>query len=115
MYLEESPELRVVDEFCFLEIDELFGRFELNWEDFRMLADKDGCLPHDAALRLLAAVELHRAPPKKLLTMLHHYREWYDHPETISKQIQGLLGGRAPAMADKIAHLGERRPHLVLR
>ena len=24
MYLEESPDLRVIDEFCFLEIDELF-------------------------------------------------------------------------------------------
>src|SRR5262249_14719830 len=50
MYLEESSDLRVVDEFCFLEIDELFDRLELNWEDFRMMADKDGCLPHNATL-----------------------------------------------------------------
>ena len=95
-YLEESSDLRVIDEFCFIEIDELFHRLELNWEDFRMMADKDGCLPHDAALRLLAAVEMHQAPPTKLLAMLHRYREWYDHPEAISTQIQGLLGGRAP-------------------
>ena len=33
MYLEESSDLRVVDEFCFLEIDELFDLLELNWEE----------------------------------------------------------------------------------
>ena len=51
-----------------------------------------------------------------LLIMLRCYREWYDHPENISKQMQAILGGCALRMAGLIVQLreSELRPRLAL-
>ena len=127
---EDRPGLRILDEFCFSEIDELFGHLGLKWDDFCAVADKEGRLPHDAALRLLAAVEWHQVPPEskgdarsalidkrnKLLVLLHYYRDWYEHPDRVPTQMQQFVGS-APDMAGRIGHLPEfeRQPWLVLR
>jgi hypothetical protein len=38
----------------------------MSWDDFYALVYEAGRLPHEAALKLLAAVESHHAPPEKL-------------------------------------------------
>ena len=114
MCQDERPESRIFDELCFPDIDKLFARLGLNWDDFFATADIDGRLPHDAAFRLLAEVEPHRPLAGKLLTLLHLYRDWYEHPDRVATQMQGISKGRAPGMEGRIGHLPEKRPYLVL-
>jgi hypothetical protein len=71
MFEKERPESRIIDELCVPDIDKLFARLGLSWDDFFATADIDGRLPHDAALRLLAKLEPHRPLAGKLLTLLH--------------------------------------------
>ncbi len=115
MFQKERPGLRIIDEFCFLDIDKLFGRLGLSWDDFGAAADKDGRLPHEAALRLLAAVEPHQAPAKKLLILLHYYSQWYEHPDRIPMQMHQFVG-TVPGMAGVVGHWepDRRRSWLVL-
>lgn len=132
MFEKERPESRIIDELCFPDItDKLCDRLGLRWDDFYAAIDEEGRLPHDAALRLLAAVESHQLPPElnrgnarsalidkrdKLLVLLHYYRNWYEHPDRVPTQMQQFVGS-APGMAGKIGHLpeSERQPWLVLR
>ena len=73
-------------------------------DDFYAVADKEGRLPHEAALRLLGKVGV-----------VHYYSQWYEHPDSVSPQLQGILKGRAPGMEGLIGHLPDKRPWLVLR
>jgi hypothetical protein len=82
LFEKEQPALRIIDEFCFPDVDNLLGRLGLRWDDYSVFAVNDR-LPHDVALKLLDAVEGHQAPPPKLLTFLRHYRFWYENPEFI--------------------------------
>jgi hypothetical protein len=85
MFEKERPESRIIDELCFPDVtDKLCDRLGLSRDEFRELSDKDGRLPHEAALRLLAAVESHHALAEKLLTLLHYYRDWYENPERVA-------------------------------
>jgi hypothetical protein len=130
LFEEDRPGLRILDEFCFPDIDKLFGHLGMRWDDYSIDAVNGG-LPHEAALRLLAAVESHQLPPElnrgnarsalidkrdKLLVLLHYYRNWYEHPERVSPQLQGILKGRAPGMEGRIGHLpeSERQSWLLL-
>ena len=62
MFEKERPESRIIDELCFPDItDKLIDRLGLSWNDFYALVYEEGRLPHEAALRLLAAVESHHA------------------------------------------------------
>ena len=116
MFEKERPESRIIDELCFPDItDKLIDRLGLSWNDFYALVYEEGRLPHEAALRLLAAVESHHALAEKLLTLLHYYRDWYENPELVAKQMQGITQGRAPGMEGRIGHLPDPRPWLVLR
>ena len=66
MFEKERPESRIMMSICFPDItDKLCDRLGLSRDEFRELADKDGRLPHEAALRLLAAVESHHALAEK--------------------------------------------------
>ena len=114
MCQDERPESRIFDELCFWDIDKLLGRLGLNWDDFSATADIDGRLPHDAALKLLADTEPHRALAGKLLALLDLYRQWYERPEVIPTAMKGISMGRRPGMEGKIGHLPEKRPYLVL-
>jgi hypothetical protein len=113
-FREERPGSRIIDEFCFPDIDKLFGRLGLRWDDYSVDA-LNGRLPHDAALRLLAAVEPHQALAEKLLTLLLYYRQWYEHPDRVLGQMQQFVG-TVPGIAGRVAHLSEseRRPYLLL-
>ena len=88
------------------DIDKLFGHLGMKWDDYSIDA-VNGRLPHDAALRLLAAVESHQLPPElnrgnarsalidkrdKLLVLLHYYRNWYEHPDRVPTQMQQFVG-----------------------
>jgi hypothetical protein len=116
MFEKERPESRIIDELCFPDItDKLCDRLGLSWNDFYAAIDEEGRLPHEAALRLLAAVESHHALAEKLLTLLHYYRDWYENPERVATQMQGISKGRAPRMEGEIGHLRDPRPWLVLR
>jgi hypothetical protein len=116
MFEKERPESRIIDELCFPDItDKLIDRLGLSWNDFYALVYEEGRLPHEAALRLLAAVESHHALAEKLLTLLHYYRDWYENPERVATQMQGITQGRAPGMEGRIGHLPDPRPWLVLR
>jgi hypothetical protein len=85
MFEKERPESRIIDELCFPDItDKLIDRLGLSWNDFYALVYEEGRLPHEAALRLLAAVESHHALAEKLLTLLHYYRDWYENPERVA-------------------------------
>ena len=64
MFEKDRPGLRIIDEFCFPDIDKLCDRLGLSWVDFYAVIDNEGRLPHEAALRLLAAVESHQIPPE---------------------------------------------------
>jgi hypothetical protein len=128
MFQKERPESRIIDELCFPDIDKMLDRLGVIWGDFYAVVDKDGRLPHDAALKLLAAVESHQLPPEltrdaraalsdkrgKLLILLRYYRDWYEHPERVATQMQGISKGRAPGMEGQIGHLPDKRPWLVL-
>jgi hypothetical protein len=116
MFEKERPGLRIIDEFCFPDIDKLFDRLGLRWDDYSVDA-VNGRLPHDTALRLLAAVEPHQALAEKLLTLLHYYGQWYEHPDRVPTQMQQpQFIGSVPGMAGKVGHwtLEERLPRLVL-
>jgi hypothetical protein len=63
MFEEDRPGLQILDEFCFPDIDKLFGHLGMRRDDYSIDA-VNGRLPHDAALRLLAAVESHQLPPE---------------------------------------------------
>ena len=115
MFETERPESRIIDELCFPDIDKLIDRLGLSWNDFYALVYEEGRLPHEAALRLLAAVESYQAAPEKLLTLLQYYRDWYENPERVATQMQGISQGRAPGMEGRIGHLPDPRPWLVLR
>ena len=115
MFEKERPESRIIDELCFPGIDRLCERLGLSWYDFYATVDDEGRLPHDAALRLLAEVEPHRPLAGGLLTLLHLYRDWYEHPDRVATQMQGISQGRAPGMEGRIGHLPDPRPWLVLR
>jgi hypothetical protein len=129
MFETERPESRIIDELCFPDIDKLLDRLGVIWGDFYAVGDKDGRLPHDAALKLLAAVRSHQVPPDltgdaraaliqtrdKLLILLHYCRDWYGHPERVATQMQGISKGRVPRMEGEIGHLRDPRPWLVLR
>ena len=127
MFEKERPGLRIIDEFCFPDIDKLFGHLGMKWDDYSIDA-VNGRLPHDAALRLLAAVESHQLPPElnrgnarsalidkrdKLLVLLHYYRNWYEHPDRVPTQMQQFVGS-APRQAGKICHLPESDRQLWL-
>jgi len=116
MFEKERPESRIIPELCFPDItDKLCDRLGLSWDDFYATIDEEGCLPHEAALKLLVAVESHHALAEKLLTLLHYYRDWYENPELVATQMQGISKGRAPRMEGEIGHLPDKRPWLVLR
>ena len=115
MFERERPESRIIPELCVPDItDKLCDRLGLSWDDFYAAIDEEGRLPHEAALRLLAAVESHHALAEKLLTLLHYYRDWYENPERVATQMQGISKGRAPRMEGEIGHLPDKRPWLVL-
>jgi hypothetical protein len=114
-YQRERPESRIMDELCFPDIDKLCDRLGLSWYDFYATVDEAGRLPHDAALKLLAACESHHALAGSLLTLLRHYRQWYEHPDRVATQMQGISKGRAPGMEGRIDHLTDKRPWLMLR
>jgi len=133
MYQNACPLSRIIDEFHVRDVDSLFDYLEMRWDSYCLeRIDDKGQLPHDAVLDLLNAVESHpvpstttaEAPPRhllvedrdRLLLMLRCYRDWYEHPENISKQLQTMLRERAPRMASLIAQLGESelRPRLTL-
>jgi hypothetical protein len=115
MFERERPESRIIDELCFPRIDKLIDRLGLSWDNFYALAYEEGRLPHEAVLKLLAAVESHQAPPEKLLILLYLYRDWYEHPDRVAVQMQGISRGRAPEIEGRIGHLSDKRPWLVLR
>lgn len=115
MFERERPESRIIDELCFPRIDKLIDRLGLSWDNFYALVYEGGRLPHEAVLKLLAAVESHQAPPEKLLILLHLYRDWYEHPDRVAVQLQGISKGRAPEMEGEIGHLPDKRPWLVLK
>jgi hypothetical protein len=115
MFERERPESRIIDELCFPRIDKLIDRLGLSWDNFYALVYEGGRLPHEAALKLLAAVESYQAPPEKLLILLHLYRDWYKHPDRVAVQLQGISKGRAPEMEGEIGRLPDKRPWLVLR
>lgn len=128
MFQKERPESRVLDEFYFHDVDTLFDSMGLTWDHYSPVdkLDDQGRLPHEAALKLLHAIESHPMPQDvpsrqlvidrrdKLLTMLRFYRQWHEHPERIPTQVQEVLAGRAPGMAGRIGHLQERHPWLAL-
>src|ERR1700739_3846529 len=115
MFEKERPESRIINELCFPGIDRLCERIGLSWYDFYATVDDEGRLPHNAALRLLAACESHHALTGSLLTLLRHSRQWYEHPDLVAIQMQGVSKGRAPRMEGLIGHLPDKRPWLVLR
>jgi hypothetical protein len=114
-YQGERLESRIMDELCFPDIDKLCDRLGLSWYDFYATVDDDGRLPHEGALKLLAACESHHALARNLLTLLRHYREWYEHPDRVATQIQGISKGSAPGTEGRIDHLADKRPWLVLK
>jgi hypothetical protein len=59
---------------------------------------------HGAALRLLWKVGV-----------FHYYSHWYEHPDSVSPQLQGILKGPAPGMEGQIGNLPDKRPWLVLK
>ena len=115
MFERERPESRIIDELCFPRIDKLIDRLGLSWDNFYALVYEGGRLPHEAALKLLAAVESYQAPPEKLLILLHLYRDWYEHPDPVAVPLQGISRGRAPEMEGEIGHLPDKRPWLALK
>jgi hypothetical protein len=108
MCQNERPESRIFDELCLPDIDELFASLGLSLDEFHALADKDGRLPHEAALRLFKKGQMGG-------TLAHYYSQWYEHPELVAIQMQGISKGRAPRMEGEIGHLPDKRPYLVLR
>ena len=91
-------------------------RLGLRWDDYSADA-VDGRLPHDTALRLIAAVEPHHALAAKLLTLLRLYCQWYEHPDRVPTQMQQpQFVGSVPGMAGKVGHwaLDKRQSRLVL-
>jgi len=115
MFEKERPESQIIDELCFPGIDKLIDRLGMSWDDFHAFVYEEGRLPHEAVLKLLVAVESNQAPPEKLLTLLHLYRQWYENPERVATQMQGISKGRAPCLEGQIGHLPDKRPYLVLR
>jgi hypothetical protein len=113
-YQRERPESRI-NELCFPDIDKLCDRLGLSWYDFYATVDEEGRLSHDGALKLLAACESHHALAGSLLTLLRHYRQWYEHPDRVATQMQGISLGCAPGMEGRIDPLADKRPWLVLR
>jgi hypothetical protein len=110
MCQDDHPELLIFDELCFPDIDKLMDRLGLNWNDFYGRVYEEGRLPHEAALRLLAAVESYQPPPEKLLILLQLYRDWREHPGRVFVQMQGISKGRAPGMEGKSAIAPTRVP-----
>jgi hypothetical protein len=99
----------------------------LTWDDSSVdVVDDRDRLPHEAAKKVVHAIEDHRLPDdvtsrqplahkrEKLLTMLHLYSEWYEHPQDIHQQMQAILAGRAPSIEAQVGHLRDRRPWLAL-
>ena len=97
------------------DVRALIDHLGLSWDNFYALVYGEGRLPHEAALKLLAAVESYQAPPEKLLILLHRYRDWYEHPDRVAVQLRGISKGRAPEMEGEIGHLPDKRPWLVLK
>ena len=79
---QELPEWRIFDELCFQNIDKLFASLGLSLDDFYAVADEQGRLPHDAALKLLGKAGV-----------LHYYRDWYEHPDRVAAQMMGISRG----------------------
>jgi hypothetical protein len=52
MFEKERPESRIIPELCLPDVDKLFESLGLSLDEFHALADKEGRLPHEAALRL---------------------------------------------------------------
>jgi hypothetical protein len=126
-----EKEARIIDELCFPDLDKLCDRLGLSWGDFYAVIDNEGRLPHDAALKILAAVESHQVPPEltsdaraalidkrdKLLILLRYYCDWHEHPDHVATQMQGISKGRAPGMEGLIGrddYLPDKRPWLML-
>jgi hypothetical protein len=103
MYEKERPESRIIPELCVPDVD----KFGLSLDKFHALTDKDGRLPHEAALRLFKKGQMGG-------TLAHYYSQWYEHPELVAIQMQGISKGRAPRMEGEIGHLADKRPWLVL-
>jgi hypothetical protein len=112
-FREQRPGSRIIDEFCFPDIDKLFGRLRLRWDEYSVDA-LNGRLPHDAALSLLAAVEPHQALAEKLLTLLLYYRQWYEHPDRVPGQMQQFVG-TVPGMAGRIRSYLDEHPSERIR
>jgi hypothetical protein len=47
--------------------------------------------------------------------VLRYYSQWYDHPERVSPQLQGIPKGRAAGMEGEIGNLPDKRRWLVLK
>jgi hypothetical protein len=97
MFEKERPKSRIIDELCFPDIDKLLEYLGRKWDEYSVDA-VSGRLPHDAALRLLTTVETHQIPAQKLLTLLHYYRDWYENPDRVAMQMQGISKARAPRL-----------------
>jgi hypothetical protein len=108
MFETERPESRIIDELCIPDIDKQFADLGLSLDEFHAVADKDGRLSHETALRLLQKGQIGGM-------LAHYYRQWHEHPERVATQMQGISQGRAPGMEGRIGHLPDKRPWLVLR
>ena len=107
MFEKERPESRIIPELCLPDVDKLFESLGLSLDEFHALADKEGRLPHEAALRLFKKGQIGG-------TLAHYYSQWYEHPELVAIQMRGISKGRAPRMEGEIGHLPDLRPWLVL-
>jgi hypothetical protein len=102
-----EKEARMIDELCIPDIDKLFAGLGLSLDEFHAVADKDGRLSHEAALRLLQKGQIGGM-------LAHYYTQWHEHPELVVTQMQGISKARAPRMEGEIGHLRDKRPWLVL-
>jgi hypothetical protein len=87
-------EVGILDEVYFQDVDWLFERLGLTWNDYSAVDELDdkGRFPHEAVLKLSQAIETNPVPRdvsarellikrrEELLTMLRLYAEWYGHP-----------------------------------
>ena len=76
MFEKERPESRIIPELCLPDVDKLFESLGLSLDEFHALADKEGRLPHEAALRLFKKGQIGG-------TLAHYYSQWYEHPNLL--------------------------------
>ena len=128
MYQAKRTRLGMLDEFYFQDIDWLFERLGLTWDDYSAVDELDdtGRFPHEAVLKLSRAIETNPLPRdasarellikrrQGLLAMLQLYAEWHGNPEKIPLQLQDVLAGRAPGMEGLVGQLTDPRPWMAL-